>query len=125
MPVVDNHQVPVFELPGLRHQTVAASSKDATPMEVWKQTIAPGAGTPVHRHACEEVIVVLKGSGRCVIAGQPCDFGPDSTLIIPHDVIHQILNTGSDEMEIIATLAMSPVRVRTAEGEAMPLPWQA
>ncbi|KAI7729261.1 hypothetical protein M8C21_002200, partial [Ambrosia artemisiifolia] len=37
-------------------------------VEVWIQTFAPGTRTPIHRHSCEEVFVVLKGSGTLYIA---------------------------------------------------------
>jgi hypothetical protein len=37
--------------------------------------------------------------------------------------VHQIVNTSADDMDIIATLSMSPVRVRTGEGAPMALPW--
>jgi len=125
MPVVDNSKVQEFALPGLRHRTVGGKDGGVTSMEVWQQTIAPGAATPVHRHACEEVIVILSGSGTLTIEGETTAFGPNSTLIIPDDVVHQIVNTGADEMHLVATLSMSPVRVRTADGAPMPLPWDA
>ncbi len=125
MPVVDNSKVQEFALPGLRHRTVGGKDGGVTSMEVWQQTIAPGAATPVHRHACEEVIVILSGSGTLTIDGETTAFGPNSTLIIPDDVVHQIVNTGADEMHLVATLSMSPVRVHTADGAPMPLPWDA
>jgi mannose-6-phosphate isomerase-like protein (cupin superfamily) len=125
MPVVDNSKVPEFAIPGIRHQTIADAREGVKTMEVWKQTIAPGGSTPVHRHACEEVIVILKGSGKVIVEGAETAFGPNSTLILPHDAVHQIINTGSDDMELIAALGMAPVRVRTAEGADLPLPWQA
>ena len=125
MPVVDKSKLPQFEIPGIRHQTVADVREGLKTMEVWKQTIVPGGATPVHRHACEEVIVVLSGRGKCIVEGRETEFGPNSTLILPHDAVHQIINTGDDEMEIIAALSMAPVKVRTGEGAAIPLPWQA
>lgn len=87
------------------------------------QTLAPGAATPVHRHNCEEVIVVLRGSGVCTLEGEEAAFGPDSTLIVPPNAVHALANTGSEEMVLVATLAMAPVRVETADGERIPLPW--
>ena len=123
MPVVDNSKVQEFALPGLIHRTVGGKDAGVNTIEVWQQTIAPGAATPVHRHACEEVIVILSGSGTLMIEGKTTAFGPNSTLILPHDAVHQITNTSADEMHIIATLSMSPVRVRTAEGAPMHLPW--
>jgi mannose-6-phosphate isomerase-like protein (cupin superfamily) len=125
MPVVDNSKVQEFALPGLKHRTVGGKDGGVSSMEVWQQTIAAGAATPVHRHACEEVIVILSGSGTLTINGETTAFGPNSTLIIPNDAVHQIVNTSADDMNIIATLTMSPVRVRTGDGAPMALPWDA
>jgi mannose-6-phosphate isomerase-like protein (cupin superfamily) len=125
MPLVKNQEIETLELPGLRHQTIAGAAQGVKTMEVWMQTMAPGAATPVHCHACEEVILILSGSGTCTVAGETYPFGPNSTLIIEPDVIHQIVNTSDEEMKLVAALGMAPVRVKTAEGEAMPLPWEA
>jgi len=125
MAVVENSKVQEFALPGLRHRTVGGKDGGVKSMEVWQQTIAPGAATPVHRHACEEVIVILTGAGTLTIDGETTAFGPNSTLIIPNDVVHQIANTSADEMNLVATLSMAPVRVRTGDGAPMPLPWDA
>ncbi len=125
MPVVENSKVPEFVIPGIRHQTLAGKQEGVKTMEVWRQTIAPYSSTPLHRHACEEVIVILKGSGRVIIEGVATDYGPDTTLILPADAVHQLINTGSEEMELIAALGMAPVRVRTAEGQPLPVPWEA
>lgn len=59
------------------------------------------------------------------LEGQDIDFGPNSTLQIPPDAIHQIVNTGSEDMHIVAALGQAPVKVCTADNEHMPLPWQA
>ena len=125
MPVIQNETAQQFDLPGLAHQTIAGPEHGMKTLEMWKQTIAPGSGTPVHRHACEEAIIVLSGSGRITIEGEETDFGPDSTLQIPHNAIHQIMNTGTEDMCIIAALGQAPVKVCTAENEPIPLPWQA
>lgn len=125
MPIVGNASIQKFRLPGLVHQTLAGPEHGMKTMEVWMQTIAPGAATPIHRHACEEVIVILWGSGRVTIEGQDTEFGPNTTLIVPPDVVHQLANTGSEEMFLIAALGKAPVGVCTADGQPMPLPWQA
>ncbi len=123
--IVRNDELPVFELPGITHRTVAGHAQKLKSMEVWLQTMAPGSATPVHRHACEEVIVVLSGSGRVTIDGRTSSFGPDSTLIVPPDAVHQIENSGSDPIVLVAALGSAPVRVRTAGGEPVPVPWAA
>jgi mannose-6-phosphate isomerase-like protein (cupin superfamily) len=125
MPVVNNNAVESFELPGLRHQTIGGHRHGLKTMEVWMQTIAPGAATPVHCHACEEVVVVLSGSGRCTVGDTTVSFGPNSTLILEPDVVHQIVNTSDGEMNLIAALGMAPVRVKTDDGQDLPVPWEA
>ena len=125
MAVVNNASLQEFNLPGLNHRTFAGPEHGMRGLEVWGQTIEAGAATPVHRHACEEAIVILEGSGTLTIEGQDTAFGPNSTLIIPSDVIHQIVNTGNAKMVLVAALAAAPVQVRHADDAAMPLPWQA
>jgi quercetin dioxygenase-like cupin family protein len=125
MPIVNNADLKILELPGLRHQTIAGHRQGVESMEVWLQTIAPGAGTPVHRHACEEVVLILSGSGTCTLEGETTAFGPNSTLILKPDVVHQIVNTSDVEMKLVGILAMAPVRVKTADGQPLPLPWEA
>ena len=124
MPILNSAQLATLHLPGLEHQTLASQAHGVKGMEVWRQTVAPGAGTPVHRHNCEEIIVVLHGSGHLTIAGEALSFGPNSTIIVPPDVVHQLVNSGTEELLLISALGMSPVEVRTAEGEPIPLPWQ-
>ena len=78
MPVLNNNTIPHFQIPGLDHQTLAGPEHGMKTLEMWLQTIAPGAGTPVHRHNCEEAIVVLRGSGQCTIEGVATNFGPNA-----------------------------------------------
>jgi len=125
MPIIKIEDVQKFELPGITHQTVGGHRQGLKSMEVWVQTLAPGAATPVHRHACEEVIVVLTGSGECAVHGNTTSFGPGTTLIVEPDAVHQIVNTSGDEMKLVAALGMAPVRVKTAEGDPLPVPWDA
>ena len=125
MPVIENAQIQQFTLPGLVHQTLAGQEHGLKSVEVWRQTIAPGAATPVHRHTCEEVVVVLRGSGRVTIEGEATDFGPNTTLVIPPETVHQIVNTAEEEMFIVAALSQTPARVYTPDHQPIPLPWQA
>jgi quercetin dioxygenase-like cupin family protein len=125
MSVLINDELETLELPGLRHQTIGGHKQGLNTMEVWLQTMEPGASTPVHCHACEEVILILSGSGTCTVGDEAFKFGPNSTLILEPDVVHQIVNTSDEEMRLVAALGMAPVRVKTADGAALPVPWQA
>jgi mannose-6-phosphate isomerase-like protein (cupin superfamily) len=125
MPIVRNDELETLELPGIRHQTIGGHRQGIKTMEMWLQTMAPGAATPVHRHACEEVILVLSGSGTCTVGEQTFPFGPNSTLVLEADVVHQIVNTSKEDMKLVAALGAAPVRVRTADGQPLPVPWEA
>lgn len=125
MSIVKNEEIETLSLPGLSHQTIAGHKQGVKTMEVWLQKMAPGAATPIHCHACEEVILILSGSGICTVGDKQFNFGPNSTLILKPDVVHQIVNTSAEEMQLVAALGMAPVRVKTASGEPLPVPWQA
>lgn len=122
MPVHKNATIEKHYLPGLEHQTLAGKRDGLGQVEVWRQTITAGAATPVHRHDCEEVIVILGGNGTCTIEGEAHALKADDTLIVPSGVVHQIV-AGDEDLYLVASLAMAPVQVETAEGDAMALPW--
>jgi hypothetical protein len=44
-------------------------------------------------------------------------------LILHPNEAHQITNTGADEMWLVASLSMAPVRVEAPDGARIPLPW--
>jgi mannose-6-phosphate isomerase-like protein (cupin superfamily) len=125
MHVNNNSSVQKHQLPGLEHQTLAGCQDGLKSFEIWRQTIAAHAATPVHSHACEEVILIMGGSGVCRFEDREIPFKADQTLVIPGNVIHQICNTGDEDLHIIATLAASPVEVKSETGAAMALPWNA
>ena len=125
MPVIDNSRLQKFTLPGIVHQTLAGPEHGLKTLEIWRESLAPGAATPVHRHNCEEVFVILRGSGRLTIAGRDFDFGPDTTLIVPPEAAHQVVNTGPEELSFVVALGGAAAQTTTPEGEAIPLPWQS
>lgn len=125
MYVIANDQRPIATLPGLVHRTLAGRADGLAQLSLWRQTIAPGAATPPHRHDCEEVVLVDSGEGELVIAGVAHRFGPDTTLVIPRNVDHQIVNTGRVPLACTAAFSVSPVAVYLPDGQAFPLPWES
>ena len=124
MSVIDNATIKQFSLPGLAHQTLASHKDGLYECEVWMQTVDPGGETPVHCHDCEEVIVIISGSGQLAINDEVLKFGPNSTLIIPSGVVHQLVNSGTEEIQLIASFSSTPAKVFTPDGEELVLPWQ-
>lgn len=123
MTILAHHEAETHALPGLLHQTVAGPRQGLARMEVWKQALAPGAATPLHKHDCEEAVLVLSGEGRLELEGEVRAFGADTTLIVPPGAVHRIANVGPGEMRLIGVLAMAPVVVQSPDGAPIPLPW--
>lgn len=112
-------------LPGIDHVTLAGSADGLSSLSVWRQEIAPGAATPPHRHDCEEVVIVEHGRGRLLIGGEAREFGPDTTLVIPRNADHQIVNAGDEPLRCVAVFAATPVAVELPDGSPLALPWNS
>lgn len=125
MSIVRHAEIPPASLPGIDHLTLAAGHLDLKRLSVWKQRIAPRQATPPHRHDCEEVIVVLAGSGELHVDGRTERFDADTTLVLLPNVTHQISNTGDTPLDIVAVLSATPVAVEWPDGRPLPLPWQS
>ncbi|CDP17524.1 unnamed protein product [Coffea canephora] len=118
--------------PGLSHMTIAGSLLHGMKeVEVWLQTFAPGSHTPIHRHSCEEVFVVLKGGGTLYLAsnshskypGNPQEFPifSNSTFHIPVNDAHQIWNTNKEEdLQFLVIVSRPPVKVFIYDDWHMP-----
>ncbi len=110
-------------IPGIEHRTLACGNQGLEHLSLWRQVLAPGSATPPHRHDCEEVVVVLHGRGRLVVDGVAHAFGPDSTLVIPTGVDHQIFCDPDGPMETIAAFSATPVQTDLPDGTPIALPW--
>jgi quercetin dioxygenase-like cupin family protein len=124
MSVIRNSELPRSSIPGLEHRTLAGSANGLENLSIWKQTIAPGGGTPPHRHDCEEVVLVSEGEGEFRLDGKVHHFGPDTTIVIPRNVTHEIINVGDKPMELVGVLAASPVDIFFPDGQPIEPPWE-
>lgn len=123
MRVIENATRKHFSLPGIDHQTLVNRDDGIAGLEVWYQVLGPNAATPVHYHECEEVIVVLKGSGRAIVDGEERHFGPNSTVVFPARMVHQLINSAEGQMVLMVSLSASPARVFAPDGTEIPVPW--
>ena len=123
MQVIPNAGRAKATLPGIEHLTVAGRAQGLARLSVWQQSMDPGCATPPHQHDCEEVVLVLEGGGEVQIGEQRFSFGPDTTLVLPPNVPHQIFNTGSVPLKTIAAFSATPVGTFLPHGEPLELPW--
>ena len=125
MCVIQNAELPRAALPGIEHLTLAGSDNGLANLSVWKQRVAPGGATPPHRHDCEEVVLVSAGRGELHLDGQVHAFGPDTTLVVPRNAPHQIVNVGDAPLELTGIFAVTPVAVFFQDGQPIELPWKS
>ncbi|XP_057782608.1 auxin-binding protein T85-like [Salvia miltiorrhiza] len=121
-----------YGLPGLSHITIAGSIMHGfKEVEVWHQTLGPGAGTPIHRHSCEEIFVVLEGSGTLYLASnshlkhpgtpQHLPFSSNSTFHIPVDNAHQVVNTNEhQDLKFLVVISRPPMKLFVYDDWFMP-----
>lgn len=126
MPVIEQPGLAPTPIPGIAHSTWAGAADGLQQLSVWRQTLAPGAATPPHCHPCDEVVLCLSGWGEVHEDGQPPQrFGPDHTVLLPRDRVHQIFATGPLPLELIGVFAATPVPVALPDGSALELPWRS
>ncbi len=81
--------------------------------------IAPGSAIAMHKHNCEESVLVLEGAGVAEIDGVDHPVQQRDTTWIPPEVPHRFRNTSPDRPLTIFWTYASPTATRTlmATGE--------
>lgn len=79
----------------------------------------PGASIGLHKHNCEESVMVLDGHAIAEIGGVPHQLGPNDTTWIPANVPHRFINASQSEpMRIFWVYAsIDATRTMIATGE--------
>lgn len=111
-------------IPGVAHATWAGAAEGLTQLSVWRQTLAPGAVTPPHRHDADEVVMCLEGVGEVHEGGEARRFRAGQVVSLPRDREHQLFNVGDAPLELVAVFGATPVGTWLPDGEALPLPWR-
>jgi quercetin dioxygenase-like cupin family protein len=124
MTVIEQSRPQPTPIPGVAHATWAGAADGLSQLSVWRQTLAPGAATPPHRHDCDEVVLCESGSGELHVGGAVHRFEGGSTLVLPRGPVHQIFNTGAGPLEIVGVFGATPVGTVLPDGSALTLPWR-
>lgn len=68
--------------------------------------VAPGLSTAAHHHPLtEEIYYILAGEGLMRIADETRRVGPGDAVAIPPGMVHQITNTGHEELRFLCCCA--------------------
>ena len=66
----------------------------------------PGGSVPLHKHNCDESVLVLEGNAVAEIAGKEHNVGAGEITAIPEGVHHRFRNVSdTEEMKILWTYA--------------------
>ena len=63
--------------------------------------IDPGHHSPLHRHRCEEVYYVVRGSGELESDGRRHALSPGCAVLNRPGVLHRVFNTGSEVLQLV------------------------
>ena len=77
-------------------------------MCVFDQFCDPGLGAPLHLHAVEEVLEVIKGEAEVTVGGETARIGANQSVVVPAGVMHSFVNITQETLHMRATLA-SPI----------------
>ncbi len=110
VPTIHESDVEELDLPG-RHLSWVVSP-DGIPAQHCSACVirvAPGERVrPAHSHPHgEEVIYIIRGSGRVLVAGEISPVRAGTTVLFPQGAIHMLHNTGTEEMKVVCFFAPS------------------
>jgi quercetin dioxygenase-like cupin family protein len=108
VPTIHESEVEELDLPG-RHLRwlVTPEGLAAQHMSVCVIRVAPGETVrPAHSHPHgEEVIYIIKGSGRVLVNGEVSPVREGSAVLFPQGQVHMLQNSGAEEMKVICFFA--------------------
>jgi quercetin dioxygenase-like cupin family protein len=108
VPLIHESDVPEVELPGrFLRWLVAPERLSARHLSVCVIRVPAGQTVrPAHSHPNgEEVIHIIRGSGRVVVDGEVDAVREGTTVLFPQGSVHMLQNTGSEEMKAICFYA--------------------
>jgi quercetin dioxygenase-like cupin family protein len=108
VPVVHETDVEELDLPGRRFRWLVAEDRiSAQYCSACVIRVPPGEKVrPAHSHPeGEEVIYVMSGAGRVLVAGEVATVRAGSTVLFPRGAVHMLQNTSSEEMKVVCFFA--------------------
>jgi quercetin dioxygenase-like cupin family protein len=108
VPILHEDEVQALGLPGRQLSwLVADGALQANHCSACMIRVAPGDKVrPAHAHPLgEEVIYIIRGTGRVLVAGEVSPVRAGSTVLFPRGAVHMLHNTGSEEMKVVCFFA--------------------
>ncbi len=119
--VLTSEAAKVFETPNASMRTLAAPSRGAQELSLWRVEMRAGQAGPQHAVDREQVWVLLEGRAAAIVDGCAETADAGDVLVLPAHVTRQV--SAPDGLVALVASGAAPA-VTTAEGER-PLPWAA
>ena len=108
VPAINEEDAEELGLPGRRMRwLVSKDAVNAKNCSTCVIRVSPGEKvTPAHSHPNgEEVIYIIQGSGRVLVAGEVRPVTAGTAVLFPQGAVHMLHNTGNEEMKVICFFA--------------------
>ena len=108
VPVLHESDAEELDLPGRHLRWVVAKDRlPANHCSACVVRVAPGERVrPAHSHPNgEEVIYIIRGSGRVLVSGEIASVREGSVVVFPQGAVHMLHNTGTQEMKVVCFFA--------------------
>ena len=108
VPTLHEDDVEALGLPGRQLSWLVASGAiRADNCSACMIRVAPGDKVrPAHAHPLgEEVIYIIRGTGRVLVAGEVSPVKAGSTVLFHRGAVHMLHNTGTEEMKVVCFFA--------------------
>jgi quercetin dioxygenase-like cupin family protein len=92
------------EAKGVKIRWLIAEKDGAPNFHMRHFEIAPGGNTPLHAHAWEHEVFILKGAGVLGGAAEGESFKPGDVVFMPGGVEHNFQNTGAEPVEMLCLI---------------------
>lgn len=108
LPIVDENSIEALDLPGRQLRwVVTAETTGAKYCTMCVIEVQPGETVrPAHSHPNgEEIIYIVKGSGRVMIEGEVEPVKAGCAVLFPKGKIHMLQNSGNEPMKVACFFA--------------------
>jgi quercetin dioxygenase-like cupin family protein len=121
MPVERPHEHPTHDLGGNTITSLAAPSRGATEVALFRTDVPPGGGLPRHRHDHLDVFTVDRGGGEFSIGVVRFSVEPGDSVVVPIGEWHH-LEAGPAGATITVAMLGGTKLIREDGSELVP-PW--
>lgn len=88
-----------------RHEVALLGEETGGALIFRSQDVEPGQGTPLHKHLeQDETFHIIEGEFRFVVGEQAIIVSEGTTLFVPRNTPHSLLNIGDSKTKIISAL---------------------